>query len=417
MAGARLPVAVLGGGAYAARLVEVIAGAAGLPALDLRLHARDRDRLAVIAAHAAARLRAAGADHELRACAGLDEAVDGAAAVVLLIRIGGLAARAHDEGFPGRFNQVGDEGVGLGGMANAWRTVPALEHIAARIAARAPAARVLNLMAPLGVTTRLLVERGLSAVGLCELPVVTLSRWRANAAQASAARADAAPLAYAGLNHLGFFWCPEMGPLDHPVLRSAIELGEVPVGLAHRVGAAPLHYFVDVFEADAARRIGRRRQPGRAAELAALRDQLVQRFRAAPGAAAEALARRPTPWFDLALVPALAAALGGPVYRGPLDVPGGGALAEAPAPVVIELMGELDAGGARLDPVPERPAPVRELLGRLARADDLLYAAAVRRDRAILADALAELPLPLDQPTRAAALDAICFAVPGEEAR
>ncbi len=177
---ARIPVAVLGGGAFAARLIDVIAGA-DLPPLDLRIHARDRDRLAVIAAHAEGRLRAAGAAHAVRAGSGLDAALDGAGAVVLLIRVGGLAARAHDEGFPGRFGQVGDEGVGLGGIANAWRTVPALEGVSDRIAARSSGAHVLNLMAPLGVTTRLLVERGLRAVGLCELPAVTEAGWRSDA--------------------------------------------------------------------------------------------------------------------------------------------------------------------------------------------------------------------------------------------
>lgn len=408
MSAARVPVAVLGGGAFAARLVDVVAGAA-LPALELRLYARDQGRLAAIAGHAEARLRAAGCAHSLRAARGLDDALDGAAAVILLVRVGGLAARAHDEGFPGRFGQVGDEGVGLGGMANAWRTVPALDAIARRIAARAPGARVLNLMAPLGVTTRLLVERGLAAVGLCELPTVTEARWRAEADRAGG------PLAYAGLNHLGFFWSEEEGPLDHPVLRVAIARGEVPAELAHRLRAVPLHYYVDVFEAEASRRIGRRRQSGRAAALTRLRDDLVEAFRALPGAEVAELASRPTPWFEVAVVPALAAALGGPVYRGPIDAPGGGALDEVPDQVVIELLGELGGGGFRFDPVPARPVPVRDRIGQLAAAEDLVYRASVGRDRGLLGQALAALPLALDTTSRAAMVDAICFPV-GDEA-
>ena len=408
MSRARAPVAVLGGGAYAARLVNVVAGAA-LPGLELRLVARDAARLAAIAGHAEQRLRAAGGAHTLRAASGLDEALDGAAAVILLVRVGGLAARAHDEGFPGRFGQVGDEGVGLGGMANAWRTVPALDAIAARIAARAPGARVLNLMAPLGVTTRLLVERGLAAVGLCELPTVTEARWRAEA------RREGGPLAYAGLNHLGFFWSETEGPLDHPTLRVAIERGEVPTELAHRLRAVPLHYYVDVFEAEAARRIGRRRESGRAAALTRLRDDLVEAFRALPGSEVADLARRPTPWFDLAVVPALAAVLGGPIYRGPIDAPGGGVLDEAPGQVVIELRGQLDAGGVCFDPVAARPAPVRERIGQLAVGEDLLYRASVARDRDFLGEGLAALPLRLDPASRPAMIDAICFPV-GEDA-
>ncbi|HKE15762.1 MAG TPA: hypothetical protein VKB80_12890, partial [Kofleriaceae bacterium] len=406
------PVAVIGGGAYAARLVEVIASVPDMPALELRLHARDPGRLDAIASHAAARSRALGAAHRVGAFGDLDRALDGAAAVVLLVRVGGLAARAHDEAFPARFGQVGDEGVGLGGMASAWRTLPVLDRIAARIAARAPGARVLNLIAPLGVTTRLLLERGLRAVGLCELPVLTLERWRA---AAGAAEADP-PLAYAGLNHLGFFWCPGRPALDHPVLRAAVERAEVPGELARRLDAAPLHYFVDVFEPEAALGAGRRRSPGRALELARLQGDLLRRFRDHPGEPAAELQRRPTPWFEQALVPALHALLGGPTYRGALNVFCAGLLDEAIPQAVVELLGRLGTAGAHIDPVPARPPAVRALLVRLAAAEDLLYRAAAARDRGLLAGALDALPLAWSDAARSAArpelLDCICSPPP-----
>ncbi|HWM84699.1 MAG TPA: hypothetical protein VNO33_02650 [Kofleriaceae bacterium] len=398
----RLPVAVLGGGAYAARLAEVIAAEPELPAIELRLHARDRDRLEVIAAHADGRMQALGAPHRVRASLDLDQALDGAAAVVLLVRVGGLAARDHDETFPARFGLAGDEGVGVGGMANAWRTLPVLDSIADRIAARAPAAHVLNMIAPLGVTTRLLAERGLRVAGHCELPVVTLDRWRAWAGDAV--------VAYAGLNHLGFFWCPDGTVLDHPVLRAPVEHGELPADLVLRLGAAPLHYYVEVFEPEVARRLGRARAPGRARALAGLQEELVRRFRDQPGAEAPELARRPTPWFDTALVPALRAALGGRPYRGALDIVNGGALEEAPAAVVVELFGTFDVDGVRAGAVPPRPPAVREMIGRLAGAEDFLYWAARAHDRELLAGALDALPLASSPSGRARAdlLDCIC---------
>ncbi len=412
-------VAVLGGGAYAARLVEVIAALPEFPALELRLHALDAERLATIAEHAAGRVRAAAAPHLVRACPDLDAALDQAAAVVLLVRVGGLAARDHDESFPVRFGLVGDEGLGVGGMANAWRTLPVLEPIAERIAACAPGAQVLNLMAPLGVTTRLLVEHGLAAAGLCELPMATVARWRARAG----IDGDGA-LAYAGLNHLGFFWSPAGPAVDHPVLCAAVDGGEVPAEILARLEAAPLHYFVDLFAPEAALRLGRRRAPGRARELADLQETLLVEFRRRPGAAIAELARRPTPWFELSLVPALHAALGGPACTGALDLPNRGALAEAPAEGIVELEGRLDAGGARFDPTPPRPEPVRSLIGRLAAAEDLLYRASRRRDRALLADALLALPLgwagdaasgSAGDAVRAELLDCVCRPLSGRE--
>jgi 6-phospho-beta-glucosidase len=411
MPGTAIPVAILGGGPYAARLCEVLATWPGLPALELRLHARDRDRLAQIASHTAGRLAALGAPHRARACGALDDALAGASVVLLLIRVGGLAARDHDERFPAAFGLVGDEGVGLGGMANAWRTLPVLDAIAARIAACAPGARVLNLMAPLGVTTRLLVERGHAAVGLCELPAVTLARWTA-----AAATAEPPALCYAGLNHLGFWWSPELPVLAHPVLRAAVAAGDATEDVVMRYGAAPLHYVIEVFEVAAARALGRSRSPGRARQLADHHAGLLRRFSETPGAEIAELARRATPWFEHAVAPALHAVLGGPAFRAPLDLPNAGRLAEAPAEVVVELMGTLGAGGATLDPVPPRPPAVGAFLAQLASSEDTLYRAALGRDRGLLGAALDALPLPVRAADRAAILDAVCAPIPGEVA-
>jgi 6-phospho-beta-glucosidase len=410
-----IPVAILGGGAYAARLCEVLGAWPGIPALELRLHARDRDRLAAIAGHAAARAAArdaaGGVRHRVRACGDLDDALDGAAAVVLLIRVGGLAARDHDEQFPARFGLVGDEGVGVGGMANAWRTLPVLDEIAGRVAARAPDAPVLNLMAPLGITTRLLIERGHRAVGLCELPGVTLARWQAAAGRAAA---EAPRLWYAGLNHLGFFWCPELPALDHPVVRAAIERGDVTEEIVARHGAAPLHYVLEVFEVAAARALGRARSPGRARQLARHSAVLVQRFTDEPGTAIAELDQRSTPWFEHALAPALHAVLGGPAFEAALDLPGAGLLVEAPADVVVELWGRWSSDGATLAPVPERPPAVRALLSRLAAAEDALYRAARARDRRALGEALDALPISVPARDRDAVLDCIREPIDGE---
>jgi 6-phospho-beta-glucosidase len=405
-------VAILGGGAYVARLVELI-GASDMPPVELRIHARDRERLRAITHHAAGRLAATaatasttGARHTVRGCPELGDALAGATAVVLLVRVGGLAARAHDESFPARFDQIGDEGVGLGGMANAWRTLPVLDEMASQIVREAPAAHVLNLMAPLGVTTRLLVEHGLRAIGLCELPTVTLARWRASAG------GDPPALHYAGLNHLGFFWSPAMPALEHPVIRAAIAERDTTAELVARLGGVPLHYFVDVFEPTLAQRLGRQRRPGRAHELAALQAVLLQRFVAQPGATADELARRPTPWFELAVVPALAAVLGGPPFVGPLDVPNAGALAEAPREAIVELHGTFDAAVAEPAPIAPRPPAVRDLLARLARAEDALYRAARARDRGLLHTSLEALPLAIPRADREHVLDCVCEAVP-----
>ena len=172
----RRAVTVIGGGVHAVGLLEALVAADDLPDLDLRLVARREDRLGVIGRHAALVLQGVRPEWSVRWTTDLADGVGGADVVVPLVRIGGSAARDHDERFPTAFGLVGDEGIGPGGMANAWRTLPPLRSMAAVIAARAPGALVANLMAPLGVTTRALADAGLDCMGVCELPIVVLDR-------------------------------------------------------------------------------------------------------------------------------------------------------------------------------------------------------------------------------------------------
>lgn len=400
----RIPVAVLGGGAFAAKLVHVIGKKSCLPALELRLHGQNHDRLQTVATHALDGLAAARSHHAIRFSTDADETLSGARLVVLLIRYGGLAARANDEAFPHEFGLVGDEGVGVGGLANAWRTLPQLENLAEKIGSLAKGATVLNMMAPLGVTTRLLLAHGLRAVGLCELPSMTLARWTH-----AAAPMKAEDVAYAGLNHLGFFFSDRQRAEHHPILRAAAACNEVPIELLWRFDAAPLHYFVDVFEPGAALKVGRRRRPGRAADLARLQRELLEKFRARPGTYVEALDRRATPWFECALVPALEAVVTGTCFRATFNVRNGGVLPEAPDDVVVELFGEFNGGRVRCDAVRRRPQPVREMIARLAMAEDWCYRGAAERRRDLIDKAIDALPLQLAKGAdRAALLDRIC---------
>src|SRR3954452_11857132 len=156
---------IVGGGVFAPRLCEVLAERlAHIPQLELRLSARRSDRLAIVTRHTRARLAGRRPGWSVEGSSDLAIAAAGADLVVLLVRVGGLEARAWDETFPRRFGLVGDEGLGPGGIANAWRTLPELRRIAQAVQRAAPGARVLNLMAPLGITTRFLLEQGLDAV-------------------------------------------------------------------------------------------------------------------------------------------------------------------------------------------------------------------------------------------------------------
>jgi 6-phospho-beta-glucosidase len=347
-------VAILGGGAFTPRLCEVMAQRWSAPAVEWVLNARRPARLDHIADECRARIRPLRPQWTVRTELDSEAAVAGADAIVLLARIGGYAARKHDEAFPQRFGQVGDEGLGLGGLANAWRTVPFMVHVGEIIATAAPTAWVINMMAPLGITTQALNDLGLRVVGLCELPGVTLEALAPNCAH----------FAYGGINHLGWFW-------------------DIP----ERPGLHPLKYYGKVFARAALPPLGR------GAYLEQVSDDLVASF-ATPGER-EIVDRvaRPTPWFEQALAPCLEALLGGAPWTNFANVPNAGLIPQLPTAQVVEVPTRYDAHG--LHPMPSGPLPaaIVPFLQAASAAEQQMMAAARSRARPEVAMAIRDLPL------------------------
>jgi 6-phospho-beta-glucosidase len=385
----RRTLAIVGAGAFVPKLCEALAAEPEIPSLDLRLAARRLDRLPAITACAARLVAAHRPDFRVEMSSTLAEAVTGVDAVVLQIRVGGSAARAHDEELPGAFGLVGDEGLGVGGIANAYRTVPVLSGIAALLRERAPDAVVINMMAPLCVTTRLLLDAGLHAAGICELPLVTLE---ALARSAGVLAADAR-YRYAGLNHLGWFWEVQAGEVS--VLEAAAKAGLVDAEVLARFGAAPLHYYYDLFDREAARRLGCPRKVGRAQELEALSERLVRGFAEGAGGEASMLAERPTPWFERAVVPILRGLWGGRAHDGFIDLRNRGLLADVPEDGVVEVAATVDSAGIHARPAEGVPRPVARFLSAVAEAEELSYRAAVEQSPELLTRAIRALPLPI----------------------
>ena len=99
-------------------------------------------------------------------------ALDGAAAVLIQLRVGGQAARDRDETWPLDFGCVGQETTGAGGLAKALRTVPLVLEIAELARRRAaPGAWIIDFTNPVGIVTRALLDAGHRAVGLCNVAI------------------------------------------------------------------------------------------------------------------------------------------------------------------------------------------------------------------------------------------------------
>jgi 6-phospho-beta-glucosidase len=252
--------------------------------------ARNRERLEGVgrAVNAIAGGRGYRARQELVPMEQLDAALPGADIVIVQIRTGGYEARDWDEHFPMRYGQCGDEGLGLGGLAAAWRTWPELRNILARLVLAESKALVVLVTSPIGILTRLALDQfpQLRLYGICELPWTTLCELCGH----DAGEAEAAHFSYIGVNHVGWF-----SDVRTP---TGVRLDPADV--------LPLKY---VALGEPRNRVLPERpgQPSRAHELERIAEDAFAAY--AHGALADIVAavrKRATPWYSHALVPLLA---------------------------------------------------------------------------------------------------------------
>jgi 6-phospho-beta-glucosidase len=364
-------VTIIGGGVWVAALVEQLLVAIKEQALEIRLVARDSDRLGIIADHCR-RISISRANWHILTKR-LDAALDGADICVLLLRVGGSAARQLDEDFPRHFGLVGDEGLGAGGYANALRTLPTISAIARKLAVASPEVIAVNLVAPLGMTTRVLLEQGLNAVGLCELPITTERALRETFPPDRSGQA----LNFAGLNHLGWFWSPDA---DLSLFEQAAAARLVDEDVLRNFGAAPLHYYYKLFNHAAARGLGIGDGAGRAQELGRISAATLREFSSGV-LRPPSLRKRMMPWFDDALVPVLGALLDRGSWHGFANLRPTVDTDWCAADTVIEGRATLERASMRLEEVP-RPtnANLIRFLSSVVRADACVYRAALSGD-------------------------------------
>ena len=88
-------------------------------------------------------------------------------------RAGCLEARIKDERISLKYGMIGQETNGLGGFANACRTIPITLEICKEIEELCPDAWLLNFTNPSGMVTEAILKYSkVKAVGLCNVPVI-----------------------------------------------------------------------------------------------------------------------------------------------------------------------------------------------------------------------------------------------------
>ncbi len=408
-------VAVVGGGStYTPELVEgFVRRADRFPIDELALLDVDPERLAVVGGLAGRMLDRAGYGGRLVLSGDRDEAIDGAAFVIVQLRVGGQAARLLDETIPLRFGCIGQETTGPGGFAKALRTVPVVLDLAELVARRgAPGAWLVDFTNPTGLITQALLDEGHRAIGLCNV-AITIQRHFAERFGVEPGRVE---LEHVGLNHLSWERAVRVDGVDRlpelltTELDALAEEADVPAELIRVLGAIPsyyLRYYYLTGDVLAYQREGRTR----AEEVMEIEAGLLELYRDPELVTKPALLeRRGGAYYSEAAAQLVASLAAGTGDVQVVDVRNDGAIPGLADDDVVEVAARIDGEGAH--PLPLAPlAPDQLGLVQHVKAyERLTIAAATSGDRTLALRALLANPLVPDFRTAVGLLDAILSA-------
>jgi 6-phospho-beta-glucosidase len=394
-----MKLAVIGAGStYTPEVIDGIVRLRHLMTVDdLFLHDTNEQRLEIVSGLAQRMLERAGHPTRLHTTTSLDEAVDGADAVLIQIRVGGQAARVVDESVPVACGCIGQETTGFGGLAKALRTVPVVLGIAQRARERAPDAWIVDFTNPVGIVTKALLDDGHKAVGLCSAAMV----FQRHFAKVLDVEPERIELDHLGLNHLTW----EVGVrldgddvlqalLDDEHAERVARATGLPAPLVQRLGVVPsyyLHYFYDhdaVVDEE-------RRGKSRAEVVSEIERELLHLYTDETlDEKPELLKQRGGAGYSEAAVELIASLLGsGGAGRHVINLRNGGALPFLKDDAVVEVPAHVEPGGIRTVELPELGPLERGLVTHVSAYEELALDAALRGGRERVFRALLAHPL------------------------
>ncbi len=385
-----MKIAIVGGAStYTPEFVDGLARL-DLPVTELALIDPDGERLEIVAAFCRRILARAGSQCRITTTQSLEGAAEGAAAVLLQLRVGGQAARHRDETWPLECGCIGQETTGAGGLAKAMRTVPVVLDIANRVRTVNPGAWIVNFTNPVGIVTRALLDDNHRAIGLCNV-AIGLQRFVAELLEATPAAVE---LTHVGLNHLS--WETDISVSGESVLpRLLDEFGdklaeeiELPVTLLRSENLIPSYYLRFFYQHDLLVREGRG-TPTRASAVAVIERELLDLYAdPALDTKPEKLTQRGGAYYSEAAVALLGALLGqAEPSRQVVNLRNGGILPFLADEAVIEVSALVGPEGPTALDVGPVPPLVAGLTAHTSAYEELALDAAKHggRDRVVRA--------------------------------
>ncbi|MBC6316064.1 6-phospho-beta-glucosidase [Listeria grandensis] len=172
-----LKIATIGGGSsYTPELIEgFINRYEVLPIRELWLVdvEEGREKLEIVGALAKRMVEKAGIPMEIHLSMDREEALKDADFVTTQFRVGRLEARILDESIPLKYNVIGQETNGPGGLFKGLRTIPVILDICRDIERLCPDAWLVNFTNPAGMVTEAVLRYSniTKVVGLCNGPI------------------------------------------------------------------------------------------------------------------------------------------------------------------------------------------------------------------------------------------------------
>lgn len=393
-------IAVVGGGStYTPELIDGLQRRRHqLPVDELVLHDVDQERLDVVGGLARRILQKHEWSGALVTTTDRHRALEGAAFVIVQLRVGGQAARLVDETLPLEFGCIGQETTGPGGFAKALRTVPVVLEIAQETERRAAkGAWLVDFTNPVGIVMQALLDHGHRAIGLCNSGMGFQRRF--------ARILDVAPervlLDHVGLNHLTWERAVTVDAQDRlPFLiekhgeEIAADVG-LPAPLIRLLGAVPSYYLRYYYMTDEVLReqvSGSKKS--RAEEVMQIERSLLEMYRDPLLTEKPALLeKRGGAYYSEAAAQLMASLHSDAGDVQIVDVRNDGVLRGLEDDAVVEIPARIGAGGAVADGMKALEPEMLGLVQQVKAYERLTVKAAVDGDRDAALKALLANPL------------------------
>lgn len=383
------------GSSYTPLLIQgLIQHHKALPFTEVCLMDLDPLRLKVLTGLSERMLEKAGLSISVTSTTEQRRALENASFINTLIRVGGMEARINDERIPLKYNIIGQETTGPGGMMKALRTIPAILDLAKDMELICPEAWLINYTNPSGIITEALGKHShVRFVGLCSGP----RGWIKAILDLMGAEPTRANVDWIGLNHLGFatrVWVDGKDATQQAI-EAVADHWAVEAEWLRTLGAIPASYLRYYYHHTQV--VQEAQQPGhstRGEQVQAIEAQLLHQY-ADPNLAEppELLSSRGGGGYSELAFATMRAIHHNTGERLVVQVLNQGALDGIPDDASVEVSTTVDRMGPHPMRLGEIPLPIRGLIQAVKAYESLTVQAAVEKSRRVALQALMAHPL------------------------